>query len=377
MAPGGPAARAELPPVRIYLDDAGGAPVLLEARAARAEAPEGNPSSPHAEGRAARAALDRARDGAAAALGVEASEVSFCASGTEAVNLALLGAGRRLPRGRSVVTWAAEHQSLLAAARQLHLEGVPVHVIPVDGAGFAALDGGLPGDAGLVALGLANNEVGTLQPVAEVARSARELGALVLLDCCQGPRWLRPPLELGDLAAFSGHKLGAGAGGLLLVRGETRLQPLQFGGPQEWGRRAGREDVGAAAALAAALQVTARDRETRAAAVRPLSERLRQALVEAGGRLTGGEPRLPNFATAAFRERRGEDLLMALDLAGVAASSGSACASGSLDPSHVLLAMGLSLEEALGSLRLTAGYATTAAEAERMSHVLQRLPAHA
>ena len=245
----------------------------------------------------------------------------------------------------------------------------------VDGGGFARPE--VPASAGLVSLGLANNEVGTLQPVAEVARRARELGALVHLDCCQGPRWVAPPLELADLASFSGHKLGSGAGGLLFVHAGVRLQPLQYGGPQEWGRRAGREDVANAAALAAALDLTARERGARASAVAPLAEDLREALVEAGGRLTGGEPRLPNFASAMFRERRGEDLLLALDLAGVAASSGSACASGSLDPSHVLLAMGLSLEEAMGSLRLTAGYDTTPADVERMFHVLRSLPTHA
>jgi cysteine desulfurase len=371
-----PPAAADIRARRIYLDDAGGAPVLPEARAARLSVPEGNPASPHAEGRAARSALDRARDGAAGALDAEPAQLVFCASGTEAVNLAVLGAGRRLPAGRSVVTWAAEHQSVLAAVRQLQLEGRRAHILDVNGTGFANL-AGLPPDAGLIALGLANNEVGTLQPVAEVARLAAGSGALLFLDCSQGPRWLRPPLELADLAAFSGHKLGAGGGGLLFARQEVRLQPLQYGGPQEWGRRAGREDVGSAAAVAAALGVTARERGARAAAARPLGERLRQALVEAGGRLTGGEPRLPNFASATFPGRRGEDLLMALDLAGVAASSGSACASGSLDPSQVLLAMGFSLEEALGSLRLTAGYSTTEEEIERMFHVLQRLPVHA
>jgi cysteine desulfurase len=307
---------------------------------------------------------------------VDAGDLVFCSSGTEAVNLALLGAGRRLPPGRSVVTWAAEHQSVLGAVRQLQLEGRTVHVLGVDGKGLVDL-ADLPGDAGLVSLGLANNEVGTVQPVAEAVRRARALGALVHLDCCQGPRWLRPPLELADLAAFSGHKLGAGGGSLLFVRRGLRLQPLQYGGPQEWGRRAGREDVATAAAVAAALEVTARDREARSAAVKPLAERLREALVDVGGRPTGAEPRLPNFATAAFRDRRGEDMLLALDLAGVAASSGSACASGSLDPSHVLLAMGFSLEEALGSLRLTAGYTTTDEDVERMFHVLHRLAARA
>lgn len=348
--------------------------MLDAARQTRNRAPGGNPSSPHAEGRAARAALDAARDQAAAALGAEAPEIVFCSSGTEAVNLAVLGAGRLLPPGRSLVTWAAEHQSVLGAARQLELEGRTVHVLPVDGHGFAEPD--LPEGAGLVSLGLANNEVGTLQPVAEVARQARELGAAVHLDCCQGPRWVRPPIELADLASFSGHKLGSGPGGLLFARRQARLLPLTYGGPQEWGRRAGREDVPSAAAIAAALELCSCERESRATAARPLAERLQAALIEVGGRLTGGEPRLPNYATAAFRNVRGEDLLIALDLAGVAASSGSACASGSLDPSHVLLAMGLSLDDALGSLRLTTGYDTTPAQAERMFHVLHSLPLH-
>jgi cysteine desulfurase len=343
--------------------------VLPEALAARAAAPPGNPSSPHGEGRRARAALDEARDRAAAALGAAAGEVVFCASGTEAVNLALLGAGRRLPRGRSVVSWAHEHQATLGALRQLTLEGVPTHLLPVDGAGFADPDL-VPEDAGLVSIGLANNEVGTLQPVAGAAARCRALDALLHVDCCQGSRWVRPPVELADLASFSGGKLGAGPGGLLLARREVRLQPLAFGGPQEWGRRAGREDAGGAAAVAAALEACRAQRESRAAAARPLGQSLREALERLGGRPTGGEPRLPNFATAAFPSRRGEDLLMALDLAGVAASSGSACASGSLDPSHVLLAMGLSMEDSLGSLRLTVGYDTRPDQVEVAIDVL-------
>ncbi len=362
-------------PGRIYLDDAGSAPVLPAARRARLEAPDGNPASPHAEGRAARAALDIARDATAAALGVSARQVVFCSSGTEAVSMAVLGAGRRLPRDRSLVTWEHEHQAVLGAARRLRQEGVAVHLLPVDGQGFACPE--LPPDAGLVSIGLANNEVGTLQPVAAIAARARELGALVHLDCCQGPRWVRPPLELAHLASFSGPKLGAGPGGLLVADPEVRLEPLTFGGPQEWGRRPGREDVGAACALAAALQTCAAERARRSRAAGPLAGRLRQALDGLGARCTGGEPRLPNFATAAFGGIRGEELLMALDLAGVAASSGSACASGSLDPSHVLLAMGLSMEEALGSLRLTVGYETTADEVETAVTVLERLPIHA
>ncbi len=228
----------------------------------------------------------------------------------------------------------------------------------------------IPPSAGLVSIGLANNEVGRLQPVEEVAAASRRAGALVHMDCAQGPRWVRPPIELADLASFSGGKVGSGPGGLLFARPELRLEPLVLGGPQEWGRRAGREDVGAAAALAAALEVCAQQRGRRGAAAAPQSARLREALAAVGGRLTGGVPRLPNFASAYFESRRGEDLLLSLDLAGVSASSGSACASGSLDPSHVLLAIGLSLDAALGSLRLTVGYDTTAAEVERVFHVL-------
>lgn len=342
-------------------------------RAALASLPEGNPSSPHAEGRAARAALDSARDLAATALGGSARDLVFCASGTEAVNLAVLGAGRRLPAGRRVVTWEAEHQSVLAAVRRLQLDGVPVTVLPVDGAARAIEE--LPADTGLVSIGLANNEVGSVQPVATVAAQARALGALVHLDACQGPTWIRTPVELADLASFSGHKIGAGRGGLLLARPEVRLDPLLVGGPQEWSRRAGREDIAAATAVAVALDACARHRDEWSAAAAPRAARLRAALAELDGRPTGADPRLPNYATAAFAGRRGEDLIVALDLAGVAASSGSACASGSLDPSHVLLAMGLSMPEALGSLRLTVGPATTDAEVERAVAVLEGLAA--
>lgn len=339
---------------------------MLDAvRAALAGLPEGNPQSPHAEGRAARAALDAARDRAAAALEVDPGDLVWCSGGTEAVNLAVLGAGRRLPAGRRVVTWEAEHQAVLGAVRQLQLEGRPVTVLPVDAAARAAAED-IPADAGLVSIGLANNEVGTVQPVAAVAARARAVGALVHLDACQGPAWVRPPLELVDLASFSGHKLGAGRGGLLFARRAARLLPLQFGGPQEWGRRAGREDLGGAVAVAAALAECAARRGDWSAAAAPRAARLRAVLESLGGRLTGVPPGLPgclpNFATAAFAGVRGEDLVLSLDLAGVAASSGSACASGALDPSHVLLAMGLSMAEALGSLRLTAGPQTTEAE---------------
>jgi cysteine desulfurase len=365
--------------MRIYLDDAGSAPLLSELAEALREIPDGNPSSLHAEGRASRSALDRARDIAADTLGAGRTEITFTSSGTEAVNLAIFGAARRLSKHGVIVTWAAEHQSVLGAVRRLESEGNAVSIARVDAAARADPDS-IPRDATLVSIGLANNEVGTIQPVSDVIARAHELGALVHVDACAGPRWI--PIPHGaDLISFSGHKLGAGRGGLLFVRDGVRIDPILFGGPNEWGRRAGREDVSAAVATATALAVCARDREARAGIASKQSASLRDLLVEVGGRLTGATPQLPNFATCAFAARRGEDLLLALDIAGVAASSGSACASGSLDPSHVLLAMGLGLAEALGSLRLTTGYATTDDELLRaraiMSAVLTRTGARA
>jgi len=353
--------------------------VLPQVREALRDVPDGNPSSPHVEGRTARAVLDRARDMAAQALGADRTEISFTGSGTEAVNLALFGAARRLSKRGLVVTWAAEHQSVLGAVRRLQSEGHALEMAKVDGHGQADADD-IPATAALVSIGLANNELGTIQPVAAIIARAHEVGALVHVDACAGPRWIPIP-DGADLVSLSGHKLGGGRGGILYVRDGVRIDPLLYGGPQEWGRRGGREDVEAATAVAVALSTCIRDRASRAGVAARQAATLRALMVEMGGVLTGADSRLPNFATCAFAHRRGEDLLLALDLAGVAASSGSACASGSLDPSHVLLAVGLSLEQALGSLRLTTGYATTDDEISRAGAIIRsalaRAPARA
>ena len=294
-------------------------------------------------------------------------------SGTEAVNIALFGAPGPL------VTWAAEHQAVLGAARRLQALGRQAVIAHVDAAATVDVEAVAPG-IGLVSVGLANNEVGTVQPVAEVIRRAHDVGALVHVDACAGPRWISPPRG-ADLVSFSGHKLGAGRGGLLWVKDGIRIDPLLYGGPQEFGRRAGHEDVHAAVAVATALVVATETRAERSRIAARQSAALRKVLLELGGELTGSTDRLPNFATCTFADRRGEDMLLALDLAGVAASSGSACASGSLDPSHVLLAMGLNLEQSLGSLRLTTGYATTDDEIARGVAILQTVlagaPSHA
>ena len=365
---------------RVYLDDAGAAPILPEVTEALRSVPSGNPASLHAEGRAARSAMDAARDELAAALHAKRTEITFTASGTEAVNLAILGAARRLPRSATILTWAAEHQSVLAAARHLQAEGRMVTIAATDDAATADVDA-IDSSAGLVSIGLANNEVGTIQPVVEAVERAHAVGALVHVDASAGPRWIDIP-KGADLISISGHKLGAGRGGALFVRDGVRIDPLLHGGPQEWGRRAGREDVAAAVAVATAMTVCARERRERGRAATTQSSALLSTLEELGGRVTGSRThRLPNFATATFASRRGEDMLMALDLAGLAASSGSACASGSLDPSHVLLAMGLSLDEALGSLRLTTAYETTEEQVALaraiLTSVLARTVSHA
>ena len=273
--------------------------------------------------------------------------------------------------GGRLVTWAAEHQAVLGAARRMQAQGREVLIAPVDADARVDAAAIAPGTA-LVSVGLANNEVGTVQPVPEVIRRAHEVGALVHVDACAGPRWIDIPGG-ADLVSISGHKLGAGRGGLLYVRDGVRIDPLLYGGPQEYGRRAGNEDVSAAVAMATALGVAIAQRDERARTAARQSAALRSALLELGGVPTGGEPRLPNFATCAFPDRRGEDMLLALDLAGVAASSGSACASGSLDPSHVLLAMGLDLDHALGSLRLTTGYATTDDDISTAIEIVRRV----
>jgi cysteine desulfurase len=313
-------------------------------------------------------------------MGAARAEITFLSSGTEAVNLALLGAAARLPTNGRIVTWAAEHQSVLGAVRRMQALGRDVVIAAVDGVARVDPDAITRGTA-LVSVGLANNEVGTIQPVADVIKRAHDVGALVHVDACAGPRWI--PLPKGaDLMSISGRKIGAGRGGLLFVRDGVRIDPLLFGGPQEWGRRAGPEDMNSAAAVSAALvEVCSPTREAHSRIAERQSAALRSALLELGGTLTGDDNRLPNYATCTFPDRRGEDMLLALDLAGVAVSSGSACASGSLDPSHVLLAMGLDLNQALGSLRLTTGWATTDEEISRaieiLGSVLSRAASHA
>ncbi len=360
---------------RIYLDHAGATPVppdLDQELASLAGTNWANPSSPHAEGRTALALMDQARDRLAQVLKVVNSELVFTSSGTEAVNLAIGGAaakGARLTGRHHLITWQAEHQSVLESHRRLELAGFEVTYLPVDGQCRVDLDqlqATLRQDTALVSIGLSNNEVGTVHPTTEIAELVHQCGpALVFVDACQGPAWMEfSPSDSGaDLASFSGHKsYGPPGSGALWLRSGVSIDPLVVGGPQERGRRAGNLNPAACWGLALGLEYGRCQRTEQA-------DRLRRMRSWLTGRLCD---RLPNISISGALENRlvnhislvvdgilGEDMLIALDLRGLAASSGSACASGSLDPSHVLLAMGYSLEQARQSLRLTLGYDTT------------------
>ena len=345
----------------MYLDDAGWAPPFPAAQAAAAQAPPGNPMSLHAEGRAARHALDHARDSAAATLGVDPREIVFCATGEEAATLAVIGASTRLWEGAKIVTWAAQAPAVAAAVLRLRRAGREALTLSLDATGAAVVDR-LPEGTALVSVSAAGFETGTLQPLARIAAAAREAGALLHVDFGAAPRWSAPDLDGVDLASFSGDLCGAGRGGLLWVRPGVRLEPLVEGGAEEWGLRPGAVDVAGAAALAAALECCAAGRDERAAATGPLAARLGDVLADLGAEPLPPVPKLPNFAWATFESARGEDMLLALDAAGVAAAGGPPCAAGSLDPSPAALAMGRSLRSAFGALRLSAGPATTVAE---------------
>lgn len=354
---------------RIYLDAAATTPLHPEAAATMAEAAAsawGNPSSVHERGRAARRLVDAARREVAALIGAEARDIVFTSGGTESDNLGVVGAARaRREEGRAhVLASAVEHHAVLEACRGLAREGFEVELVPVDGEGvldLAALRRMLRPDTALVALMLANNEVGAIQPVAEAARLAHEAGAWLHVDAVQAAGWIPIDVaELGaDLLALSAHKIYGPKGvGALWVRPGLRLRPLVRGGGQERSWRPGTENVpgiaGFGAAARAARVFLAGPGPER---VRRLRDRLADALLSEvpGARLNGprGRGRLPGHVNISVPGVPGEALVLALDLAGVDASSGAACTSGSLEPSHVLAAMGLAPELAASGLRLS------------------------
>ena len=356
----------------IYLDANATAPLHPAARAAiLAALDEGpaNASSIHAAGQRARARLDGAREQCAAALGCTPRELIFTSGGTESDALAIRGA----QPGRVVIT-AVEHPAVIGACKQ---SGAPVVRVGVDGNGrldLDALDAALPG-AGLCSAMLANNETGVIFPVEEIALRCRARGVPLHVDAVQAVGKLPVRLsELGaDYVAVSGHKLGGPHGiGLLYVRRGARLTPLQIGGHQEEGRRAGTENLAGAVGLATALRAAAAELPETAQRTAALRDRL-EAAVRAvpGARVHGqGSPRLPNTICATFDGCESEALLAALDLEGICASGGSACSSGTLEPSPVLLAMGVEPSRARGALRFSLWSGNTEAEIDRTAALL-------
>jgi cysteine desulfurase len=323
---------------RVYCDHAATTPILPEVAAAMAEAPWGNPSSLHAEGRAARAAVEAARRQVAALIGATPSEIVFTSGGTEADNLAVWG----VAQGRHIVCSAVEHHAVLDACRALG----DVTLVPVDGYGRVDPDdvrAALRPDTALVSVMLANNEVGTIQPVREIARICREAGVLCHTDAVQAVGQM--PVDVGelgvDLLSLSAHKIYGPKGvGALYVRHGVALTPLQRGGSQERTWRPGTQNVPGIVGFGKAAELA------------------RAEL-------------LPAIASFAFPDLDGEALLVALDLAGVAASGGSACTSGAATGSHVLAAMGI----AGAPLRLSFGRDTTAADVDYVAATVRRIVA--
>ncbi|RWZ64688.1 cysteine desulfurase [Labedella populi] len=358
----------------IYLDAAASTPVrreVLEAMWPFLTTEFGNPSSVHAVGESASTALAAARRAVARAFDVRASGVVFTSSGTEADNLAVKGLALANPRGRHLVVSTTEHEAVLRSADYLHRRhGFDVSILPVDTQGsvsVAALQEALRADTTLVSIMHANNEIGTVQPIGMLSDAAHAVGALVHTDAVQTVGQLDTRLgELGvDALSFSGHKLGAPKGvGALVLRGRLELEPLVHGGGQENGRRSGTESVAGAVALATALELAeaeraadgdrAADRDAFIAAVLSASP---------GARLTGHPvERLPGNASFVFDGLGGEAVLLDLERRGILTSSGSACAAGSTEASHVLLAIGLDEDAARSAVRFTWGRETTGAQ---------------
>jgi cysteine desulfurase len=339
----------------------------------------GNPSSIHRWGRAAREAVEAARGEVAELLGARPGEVVFTSSGTEANNTVLTTVGRRAGfRGHLVVS-ALEHPSIRAGAAFLEAAGMSVTLVPPGADGVVdprAVAAASTADTVLVALMRANNEIGTLQPVAEVAAACRRSGVPVLCDAVQAVG--KVPVDVGELGAdwvvLGGHKLHGPPGvAALWVDPRAELDPLLVGGGQERRRRASTENVAGIVGLGRAAALVAAELPARTRHLAALRDRFEAGAAALGARLhAAASPRLPNTSHLAFDGVEGEALLIRLDLAGFAVSTGSACASGAVEPSPTLLALGLPPEEALGSIRVSVGMTNTAAEVDDLLAALEQ-----
>jgi cysteine desulfurase len=337
----------------------------------------GNASEIHAPGREAHVAVDEARAKVAAALGAGEKEIVFTSGGTESDNLAILGLLQKLQPGH-VITSAVEHPAVMETVRFLMRLNWEVTFVPVDGHGLVDLDayaGAFRPDTRLVSVMTANNVMGTIQPIADLARIAHERKVPFHTDAVQAVGSIPVNVdELGvDLLSLSGHKLYGPKGvGALYVRRGTRLSAHMHGGGHERGLRSGTENVPGIVGLGVALEITAEELPAQQPRLAALRDRLIKGVLESvDDTVLLGDPvdRLPGNACFSVRYIEGESMVLQLDTKGIAASSGSACSSDSLEPSHVILAMGLGAEEAHGSLRLTLGRENTDADVDRFLDV--------
>lgn len=370
---------------RIYLDHNATTPLVspaLDRFCSVARDVWGNASSVHHFGQQAKAVLDGARASVAALLGAEPSEVVFTGGGTDGDNAAVRGAMEALePAGRRhLIIASIEHEAVLQTAKALARRGIRVTHLPVGASGVVepdALAAALTDDTALVSVMHANNEIGTLQPIAALAALAKSRGALFHTDAVQTAGKL--PIDVAalgiDLLSISAHKFGGAKGaGALWIRRGVRLVPFMTGGRQERNRRAGTENVPALAAMGAAADYARQTMAANAPHVAALRDRLEQGILARvpNTAVNGSGPRVPNTTNISVDRVESESLLIALDLEGIAVSSGSACSSGTLEPSHVLKAMGFPHARTLNSLRFSLGASNTEAE---IDHVVDVLPA--
>ena len=360
------------------------APEVIEAVARASRDTFGNASSVHHFGQQAKAAMDDARSELATLIHGDPSEIVFTSGGTEADNMAIRGAAEAIePTGRRhLIASAIEHEAVLNTLKALARRGWRTTLLPVDESGIVAPDrlrDALADDTALVSIMHANNEIGTIQPIAEIAQLAHARGALLHTDAVQSVG--KMPVDVralgADLLSLSAHKFNGpkGAGALWIKRG-TRMLPIVTGGKHERNRRAGTENVPAIAGLGVAARLAGGKLGAEAARVAALRDRLEDGILRGvpGTAVNGARgSRVPNTSNISFDRVEAESLLIALDLEGVAVSTGSACSSGTLEPSHVLRAMGLPTHRTQNSLRFSLGMFSTEAEVDRVVEVLPRL----
>lgn len=375
----------------IYLDHAATTPVrpeVMEAMAPYFASAFGNPSSAHRWGREARTALDEARERVARCLGANPDELCFTSCGTEGDNMATIGVWRalRATGRRAIVTTPIEHKAVLAAAHQVAKEGGEERLVDVDGFGTVRRDRWealVRDDVAVASAMWINNEVGTLQDIPALAAHAKAHGVVMHTDAVQA--FGKVEIDVRslpvDLLAISGHKIGAPKGiGALFVRRGTPLEPFFHGGAQDRGRRPGTENVAFAVGLATAAELAVAERERHWARLERLRDRLEERILAAvpdaviHGR---GAPRAPHITNVSAPGTDAESMLMALDLAGIAASGGSACQSGSTAPSHVLSAMGVRADIAGAAIRMSVGALTTDEAIDRVAELYPALVAKA